>query len=115
MTPMYVIDWAEVEKEDPELGATITWLMTNFPKECGWTECLAKLKQLMGPANDTPDSRAVLRTADKLISSGGVLDQRHCLKDAQDIIKQFVMPGAHHWKATYGCHRDAGHQGCDWT
>ena len=116
-TPMHIINWAEAQKEDPELGAAITWLKTNFPLECGWTEHLAKLKQLMGPAKDTPDGRAVLRTVDKLTLSGGVLYQRHCLKDAQDVIKQFVMPRAHHQKVTDGCHRDAGHQGRDqkWT
>ena len=93
---MHVIDWVEAQKEDPELGAAITWLKTDFPKECSWTEHLAKLKQLMGPAKDTPDGRAVLRTTDKLTLSGGVLYQRHYLEDAQDIIKQFVMPRAHH-------------------
>ena len=30
MTPMHVIDWAEAQKEDPKLGATVTWLKTNF-------------------------------------------------------------------------------------
>ena len=36
-TPMHVIDWAEAQKEDAELGAAITWLKTNFPKEIhGW-------------------------------------------------------------------------------
>ena len=87
MTPMHVIDWAEAQKEDSELGAAITWLKTDFPKECGWTEHLAKLKQLMGPAKDTPDGRSVLSTADKLTLSGGVLHQRHHLEDAQDIMK----------------------------
>ena len=33
-TPMHVIDWAEAQKNDPKLGATITWLKTDFPKEC---------------------------------------------------------------------------------
>ena len=80
-TPMHVIDWGEAQKENLELGATITWLKT------GLTECLTKLKQLMGPAKDTPDSRVVLRTADKLTLSGGVLYQRHHLKDTQDIMK----------------------------
>ena len=103
MTPMHVIDWVEAQKEDPELGAAITWLKTDFPKECGWTEHLAKLKQLMGPAKDTLDGRAVLRTAHKLILSGGVLYQRHRLEDAQ-IIKQFVVPRAHHWKVIDACH-----------
>ena len=68
----------------------------------------------MGPAKDTPDGRAVLSTADKLTFQGESF-QRHCLEDAQDIIKQFIVPRAHHWKVIDGCHRDAGHQGHDWT
>ena len=34
-TPMHVIDWTEAQKVDPKLGAAITWLKTDFPKECG--------------------------------------------------------------------------------
>ena len=86
-TPMHIIDWAEAQEEDPELGAAIAWLKTDFPKESSWAECLVKLKQLMGPTKETQDGRAVLRTADKLTLSGGVLYQKHHLKDAQDIIK----------------------------
>ena len=73
MTPMHYINWAEAQKEDPKLGATITWLKTDFLKECGGTEHLTKLKQLMGPAKDIPDGRVVLRTAKKLTLSGGSL------------------------------------------
>ena len=69
----------------------------------------------MGPAKDTPDGRVVLKTTDKLTLSGRVLYQKHCLKDVQDIIKQFIMPRAHHRKAIDGCHRGAGHQGHDQT
>ena len=47
MIPMHIIDWAEAQKEDPKLGVAITWLKTNFLKECDWTGCLAKLKQLL--------------------------------------------------------------------
>ena len=89
-------DWTwtlvEAQKEDPELGAAITRLKTDFPKECGWTECLAKLKQLMGPAKDTLDGRAVLRTTDKLTLSGRVLYQRHHLEDVHDVIKRLSYP-----------------------
>ena len=61
---MHVINWAKAQKEDPELGAAIVWLKMDFPKESSWAECLTKLKQLMGPAKETPDGRVVLRTAD---------------------------------------------------
>ena len=47
----------------------------DFPNESSWAECLAKLKQLMGPTKETPDGRVILRTADKLTLSGGVLYQ----------------------------------------
>ena len=78
-------------------------------------ECLAQLKQLMGLAKNTPDGRAVLITADKLTLSGGVLYQSHWVEKAKDVIKQFIMPRAHHRKVIDGCHRDAGYQGHDWT
>ena len=65
-TPMHVIDWAKAQKENPELGAAITWLRMDFLKESSWAEHLAKLKQLMGPMKETPDGRVVLRTVDKL-------------------------------------------------
>ena len=95
-TPTHIIDWVKAQKEDQELGTAIAWLKTDFLKESSWAECLAKLKQLMGSTKETPDGRVVLRTTDKLTLSGGVQYQRHHLKDAKDIIKQFVVPCAHH-------------------
>ena len=114
-TPKHVINWAKAQKEDTELGAAIAWLKMDFPKESSWAKCLTKLKQLMGPVKETPDGRVVLRTADKLTLSGGVLYQRHRLEDTQDVIKQFVIPQAHCWKVIDSCHRDMGHQGHDQT
>ena len=58
---MHVVDWAEGQREDPELGAAITWSKTDFRKECCWTENLAKLKQLMGPVKDTPGWKSSLQ------------------------------------------------------
>ena len=55
--------------------------------------------------------KSLLRNADKLTLSGGLLYHRYTPKYKVDEIKCFVVPKAHRWTALDGCHRDAGHQG----
>ena len=57
-----------------------------------------------------PEGKCIIRNADKLTLSGGMLYYWHCPKYLAEI-KQFVVPRAHRRTALNGCHRDASHQG----
>ena len=70
-----------------------------------------KIQVQTGPKKDTPEERSILRNADKLTLSGGLLNYRYEPKYQIEEVKCFVVPGAHRRTATDGCHHDAGHQG----
>ena len=110
-TQMHVTDWAEAKHEDPEIEATMDWCCLNKKKLESWMEQLAKLKYRLGPKKNTLEGRSILRNADKLTLSGGLLYYRYKPKYQIEEVKHFVVPSTHRRTAIDGCHRDAGHQG----
>ena len=108
---MHVMDWAETQREDPEMEATMDWCHFNKKKLESWTEQLAKLKSRLGPKRNTPEGRSTLHNADKLTLSGGLLYYRYKPKYQIEELKCFVVPSTHRRTAIDGCHHDAGHQG----
>ena len=58
---------------DPEIEATMDWCCINKKKLESWTEQLAKLRFRLGPKKNTPEGRSMLRNADKLTLSGGLV------------------------------------------
>ena len=70
---MHVIDWAEVQHEDPEIEATMDWCYFDKKKSQPGTEQLAKLKSRLGVKKNNPEGRHILQNADKVTLSGGLL------------------------------------------
>ena len=74
---MHIKDWAKAQCEDPEYKATMDWCHFNRRKSQPWTEQLTKLKFRLGTKKNTPEGRSILRNADKLTLSGGLLYYMH--------------------------------------
>ena len=110
-TQMHVMDWAEAQREDPEIKATMDWCHLNKKKSEPWTEQMAKLKSRLGTKKNTPEGRSILRNADKITLSGGLLYYRYKPKYQIEEVKHFAVPRAHRRTAIDGCHHDTGHQG----
>ena len=72
-TQMHVTDWAEAQWEDPEIEAAIDWRCFNKKKSETWSRQLTKLKSRLGSHKNTPAGKSLLRNADKLTQSGGLL------------------------------------------
>ena len=72
-TQMHVTDWAESQQKDPEIEAAMDWCYLNRKKSEPWIGQLMKLKSRLGSLKSTPAGRSLLRNADKLILSGGLL------------------------------------------
>ena len=108
---MHVMDWAEAQREDPEIEATMDWCHLDRKKLEPWTEQLAKLKSRLGTKKNTPEERSILRNADKLTLPGGLLFYRYKPKYQFEEVKCFIVPRAHRRTAIDGCHHDADHQG----
>ena len=110
-TQMHVTDWVEPQHEDPEIEATMDWCCIDKRKSESWMEQLAKLRSRLGPKKNIPEGRSMLRNADKLTMSGGLLYYRYKPKYQIEEVKCFVVPSTHRRTAIDGCHHDAGHQG----
>ena len=78
-TQMHVTDWAEAQRKDPEIEATMDWCHLDKKKSEPWTEQLVKLKSRLGSKKNTPERRSILQNANKLTLSGGLLEEAfHC-------------------------------------
>ena len=72
-TRMHVTDWAEAQQEDPEIEVAMDWCCLNKKKSESWIGQLKKLKSRLGFLKNNPAGRSLLRNADKLTLSGGLL------------------------------------------
>ena len=108
---MHVTDWAEAQREDPGIKATMDWCCLDKRKSEPWTEQLAKLKSRLETKKNTPEGRSILQNADKLSLSPGLLYYRYKPKYQIKEVKCFVVPRVHRRTAIDGCHCDAGYQG----
>ena len=72
-----------------------------------WQEEIRAMDRAVGK---TPEVRSILRNADRLTLSGGLLYYRYKPKYQIEEVKCFVVPRVHRRTAIDGCHHDAGHQ-----
>ena len=107
---MHVTDWAEAQREDPEIEAAMDWCHLNRKNEL-WMQQLAQLKSRSGSRKNSSEGKSILQYADKLTLSGGLLYYKHKPKYHIEEVKHFIVPRAHRRTAIDGCHHDAGHQG----
>ena len=70
---MHVMDWAEAQEEDPEIEAAMDWCCLDKKKSEPWIRQLTKLKSRLRSHKNTPAGKSLLRNADKLTLSGGLL------------------------------------------
>ena len=110
-TQMHVMDWTEVQCEDPEIEATMDWCHIYKRILESWMEQLAKFRSRLGPKKNIPEGRSMLRNADKLNLSGGLLYYRYKPKYQIEEVKCFIVPSTHRRTAIDGCSHDTGHQG----
>ena len=72
-TPMHVTDWAQAQREDPELEAALDCCLNDKKKGTPWTQQLEKLKAHLGPLKNQPEGKCIFWNADKLTLLGGIL------------------------------------------
>ena len=70
---MHIMDWAQAQREDPELEATLDWHHNDKKKGTQWTQQLEKLKAHLGHLKNQPEGKYIVRNADKLTLSGDIL------------------------------------------
>ena len=63
-TPMHIMDWAQAQRADPELEATLDWCLNDKKKSTPWAQQLEKLKAHLGPLKNQPEGKCIVRNAD---------------------------------------------------
>ena len=99
---MHITDWAQAQQEDTKLEAALEWCLNNKKKDIPWAQQLEKLKAHLRSLKNQPEGKCIIRNADKLTLSGGMLYYQHSPKYLEEI-KWFVMPRAHQQTALNGC------------
>ena len=108
---MHMTNWAEAQREDPEIEAAMDWCRLDRKKSKPWAQQLLKFKSRLGLNKNTPAGKSLLRNADWLTLCGGLLCHRYTPKYQVDKVKCFIVLRAHRRTVIDGCHRDTGHQG----
>ena len=99
---MHVTDWAEAQKEDPELDAVLQWLGSKKK---------ADLRMLLGECVTGEEGQMMWRNCQNFTSLQGTLYLHSTPKGEDEDLLLFVVPKAHRTATLHGCHWDAGHQG----
>ena len=106
LVEMHVTDWAEAQKEDPELDAVLQWLGSKKK---------ANLRMLLGECIMSKEGWMVWRNCQNFTSLQGTLYLCSTPKGEDEDLLLFMVPKAHWTAALNGCHWDAGHQACNHT
>ena len=103
---MHVTNWATAQKEDPKLDAVLQWLESKKKTD---------LRTLLGEQASSEEGQMVWRNCQNFTTLQGTLYLCSAPKGENEDLLLFVVPKMHKTAALNGCHRDAGHQGCDHT
>ena len=103
---MHVTNWAKAQKEGPELDTVLQWLSSKKKSD---------LKTLLRECVKSKEGQVVWRNCQNFMSLQGTLYLCSTPKGEDEDLLLFIVPKAQQTAALNGCHRDAGHQGCDRT
>ena len=106
LVEMHVADWAAAQKEDPELDAVLQWLEAKKKTD---------LRTLLREHVSSEEGRIIWRNCQNCTVLQNTLYLCSKPKGENEDLLLFMVPKTHWTAALNGCHRDAGHQGCDHT
>ena len=104
LVEMHVTDWAEAQKEDPELDTVLQWLGSKKK---------ADLRMLLGECVMGEEGWMVWRNHQNFTSLQGTLYLHSTPKGQDEDLLLLMVPKAHCTATLNRCHQDAGHQGRD--
>ena len=106
LVEMEVTDWATAQKEDPKLNAVLQWLESKKKTD---------LRTLLGECVLSKEGQTIWRNCQNFTTLQGTLYLCSTPKGENEDLLLFIVPKMHQTATLNGCHRDAGHQGCDHT
>ena len=105
LVQMHVTDWAEAQREGPMLSAVLDWLKAQKKTD--------DLKALLVEHTSSEEGWLILWNWQNFIIHQGALYLHLMPKGKTQDLLLFVVSKAHWVTTLNGCHRDAGHQGCN--
>ena len=103
---MHVTNWATAQKEDPELDAVLQWLESKKKTD---------LRTLLRENASGEEGQIIWRNYQNFTVLQNTLYLCCTPKGENEDLLFFMMLRMHRTATLNGCHRDAGHQGCDHT
>ena len=103
---MHVTNWATAQKEDPKLDVVLQWLESKKKTD---------LRTLLEEYVLSKEGQMVWRNHQNFTTLQGTLYLCSTPKGENEDLLLFMVPKMHPTATLNGCHRDAGHQGCDHT
>ena len=124
--PLHTVDWAQAQREDPELAAVIQWMERYYQEKSGNIEPQNPGKahtrkgrlgfaQVLSHLPDNPHKKEWSACRYDFRLKNHLLYKVYQPPGDANAVECFVVPQAHRTAAMDGCHRDSGHQGRDRT
>ena len=110
---MHVVDWEQAQETDVALAACCKWLRLRKGMPPSRHDTL--LKECLGAETETEQGKIFFCMCNSLVLNKGLMYINTTLKGETEGVLAFVIPAAQHRMALNGVHRDAGHQGQQWT
>ena len=110
---MHVVDWEQAQEADVTLAACHKWL--HLRKGMLPSRRYTLLKECLGAEAETEQGKMFFHIRNSLVLNKGLMYINTTPKGETEGVLAFVIPVAQRRMALNGVHRDAGHQGQQWT
>ena len=113
LEPMHIVDWEQAQEADAALARCHKWLYLRKDTLPPRWETL--LKECLGAEAETEQGKMFFHTRNSLILNKGLMYINTTPKGETEGVLAFVIPVGQHHLVLNGVHRNAGHQGQQWT
>ena len=110
---MHIVDWEQALEADVALARCCKWL--HLRKGMLPSRQNTLLKECLGAEAEMEQGKMFFHIRNSLILNKGLMYVNMTLKGETEGVLAFIIPVAQHLTALNGVHRDAGHQGQQWT
>ena len=110
---MHIVDWEQTQEADVTLAACRKWLHLRKGMPPSRRDTL--LKGCLGAEAETQQGKMFFHIHNSLVLNRGLMYINMTPKGETEGMLAFIIPAAQHHMALNRVHRDAGHQGQQWT
>ena len=110
---IHIVDWEKAQEADVALAACRKWLCLRKGMPPSRRDTLHK--ECLGAEGETEQGKMFFRIHNSLVLNKGLMYVNMTPKGETEGVLAFVIPVAQHRMVLNGVHRDASHQGQQWT